>query len=1153
MKRVVISFLVIFVLLFGTALIAPGFVDWNKYKNQIVSQINSASGYEINVAGDLELALIPYPRLMIEKVSVSSPAAKNQEPFIALERIDVSVALWPLLSKDIEVTKVRLLAPVLTLVVADDGTASWLTEKPAEENNRQQGAVDAQGTDFLESVKFEEIVIDKGSLTYRDDTKKHAVTLDHIEMSINAGTLYGPFVIDGSASYQGNNISADIKTERIVKGAKSFPVNAHVSLPSSGSELSYAGVVDFEKGIELQGETSLKTQDLAKLASVSGVSLPPSLAKAFSVQGLFTFTPDMLSSKSLKLSLADTMATGRFEIAGIADKSAPVDISASLSVRALAVDDFITPHAQRPLSGAGTGHGSFLPETITLPRAVKGNIAVKAETMTYKGTPFRSVDFSANIEGNKTSWQFAAAAPSESTFDLKGTVNFASSSLSQKSGATTYSDPVLVTDITIKGNDALSLYNMAGTNIKIPAAYKGLIDKKALSLKSAVTVSAMQIKTGESSLRLDGDLAVFDISYKKGQGATRDHLSLKATASSINADRWLDDISKNDKPGKEKPSPYEMVQSFDLPFDLKLDITLPGLQAKGKSLESFSANIDKTGDKLRIEKIGLQDNSGNNLQLSGTMNDIKNLNGIDLLLSGKTKNAEPVLEFAGLDISNLPAIGSAEMLAEFKGHADDLAFTANVAALRGTIEATGAITDLTKTPVLGDLSLRLKHPNYVQLVNMIKPGFKSAVTISKNLDLFASIAQKEGVYRFSDIKAMVGPTAIAGMVAADMTGTKPKVTGQIQFGDVPLSDLLGHEKPSHKASATGKSTQDTQDVRWSREPIDASVLHAFDADLQISAKSFTYGTWTVSGLALEILIENGRMTVEKMDGNLYGGRVSLNGDVTAPEKKGLPLAIKGKVDARDVDIESFVQSFSGRKLINAKGTIFFDADVSLTGASPAALIFDLNGTGGADGVNLVIEGFDLARLSRTLAQPSSSMTENLGSLLNSTMNSGSTEFETLHSRYTIKNGVINFDALELKGPEAVVTGTGHINLPVWSINLETEVDLAAPEDAPSLRTVFKGPLDNPVSTFGKSALDSWFQTQFGNMIERSIIDKLEKQGIIRAKPLEQPAPQTQGQSDTKTEGSGTTTDQPDPSAQETAPKKTRPEDVFFNIIQDALQ
>lgn len=1152
MKRVIIGFLVVFVLLLGTALIAPGFVDWNKYKDRIVTQVNNSSGYEVKIAGDLELALIPYPRLMIENVSVSSPAAKNDEPFIALERVDVSVALWPLISKEIEVTKVRLLSPVLTLVVADDGTASWLTEKPAGKTNDQIASAERQGEDFLESIKFEEVVIDKGSLTYRDDAKKRAVALEHIELSINAQTLYGPFIIDGSASYQGNNISANVKTERIVKGAKSFPVNVLMSLPSSKSEMSYAGVIDFEEGLALQGETSLKTQNLAKLVGVSGVSLPPSLEKPFTAQGLFTITPHKLSSTNLKLSLADMSATGRFEIANITDKSKPVNIDMALSSAALTVDDFMVEPAEK--SSKNEKGRLFLPETVTLPRAVSGNVVIKAGTLVYNRTSFSAFELAADMAGNKATWSLSAAAPSESEFDLKGTVNFASSSLSQKSGAMTYSDPVLVTDLSLKGNDALSLYNMAGMGVSIPDAYKGLLDKKAIALKSDITVTGIQIKTGESSLRLDGDLAAFDLSYNKGQGDARDRLSLKASASAIDADRWLVYMPKNDKTAKGKPSPYEMIRNFDLPFDVSLDVSLPGLKIKEQSLESFVAIMDKTGSRLYIEKIGIQEAGGNNLQLSGTMSDMKNLNGIDLLLSGKTNNTEPVLEFAGLDISKLPTIGSGEMLAEFKGHADDLAFTANVSALRGTLEATGSITGLTKTPSLGDLSLRVKHPNYVQLVNLVMPDFKSAVTISKNLDLFASIAQDQGAYKLSDIKAMVGPTAIAGTVSVKMADAKPKVEGQVQFGDVPLSDLLGHEKASQNASSA-RNAPDAQNVRWSREPIDASILRAFDADLQISAKSFTYGTWTVSGLALDMLIESGRMTIEKMDGNLYGGRVSLTGDVTAPEKTGLPLTIKGKVDARDVDLESFVRSFSGRKLINAKGTTFFDTDVAMTGASPAALIFDLNGAGGADGVNLVIEGFDLARLSRTLAQPSSSMTENLGSLLNSTMNSGSTEFETLHSRYTIKNGVITFDALELKGPEAIVTGTGHINLPVWSINLETEVDLAAPEDAPPLRTVFKGSLDNPVSTFGKSALDSWFQTQFGNMIERSIIDKLEKQGIIRAKPLEQPAPQTQNQEGTETEGS--TTEQPDSSSTdtttETEPEKKKPEDVFFNIIQDALQ
>lgn len=1167
MKRIIIGFLVVVVLLVAAALVAPGFVDWNKYKGQIVSQINNASGYEVQIDGNLELAIIPFPRLMIEKVSVASPAARNEEPFVTLERVDVSVALGPLLSKEIDVTRIRLLRPSLNLVVAGDGTPSWLVQERARPDEAASAPDGQSGNNVLDSVSLDEIVIDKGSLTYRDDTKGQSFALDHIEMTVNAQTLYGPFVIDGSASYEGHNISTDIKTERVVKGAKSFPVNLSVSIPATGSVLRYAGVVDFEDGLELQGDTGLETDDLAGLAAVSGVSLPPSLARPFSVHGLFTMSPDALSSKNMNLSFADMSAAGRFEIGSLADKSKPVNMDVALTSPALDLDAFMPAGGKKTNAGtARANDDGFLPETVTLPRALSGRMEIKADKLTYRGTSFDSVNLSGNMSGNTAAWDFSAAAPSESAITLNGSAAFASASLSQSTGAMTYSDPVVKTAIDIKTNNALSLYNMSGPLVDVPESYKPLLDRKAMTLDADVTVTATEIRTGdESRLRMDGDMAVFGAGFAKGRGGGRDRLTLKASASNIDIDRWLEKLpkEKNAKDAKDaKASPFETAQKLDLPFDLSLDLTLPGISVQGKKLESFSAKADKTGSKLSVEQISLQDESGNNLRLGGAVADMEGLNGIDMLISGSTADAGPVLEFAGLDTAALPAIGSAELLAEFKGHADDLAFTANVKALRGTAEATGALTGLTGAPVLGDLSFRLKHPNYVQLVNLFKPDFKSAVALNKNLDIFASVKQDGGVYNLSDINAMIGPTAIAGTLIADMSGTRPKLTGQLQFGDVPLGDLLGHEKQA--GTRQGQQAQGGQNVRWSRDPIDATALHLFDADMQISAKSFTYGTWTVSGLALDALLENGQLTLRKMDGNLYGGRVSMTGDIKAPDTAGKPLAIKGKVDSRDVDLESFVRSFSGRRLIQANGTMFLDTEIAMTGASPAALIFDMNGKGGADGVNLVIQGFDLARLSRTLAQPSSSMSENLGSLLNSTMSSGSTEFETLHSRYTIKNGVITFDTLELKGPEAVVTGTGNVNLPVWSVNLETVVDLTEPEDAPPLRTAFKGPLDNPVSTFGKSALDSWFQSQFGDMIEKSIINKLQEQGIIRSRPLEQPAPQTQQEQQPATNGSstdGAVTDQgtppESPSAEQPAPasgeKQKKPEEMFFNILQDVLQ
>ena len=50
-------------LVIGALLVGPSFVDWNKYKPQIVEQAKSAAGYDVTIAGDIKLSLIPAPQL----------------------------------------------------------------------------------------------------------------------------------------------------------------------------------------------------------------------------------------------------------------------------------------------------------------------------------------------------------------------------------------------------------------------------------------------------------------------------------------------------------------------------------------------------------------------------------------------------------------------------------------------------------------------------------------------------------------------------------------------------------------------------------------------------------------------------------------------------------------------------------------------------------------------------------------------------------------------------------------------------------------------------------------------------------------------------------------------------------------------------------
>ncbi len=146
------------------------------------------------------------------------------------------------------------------------------------------------------------------------------------------------------------------------------------------------------------------------------------------------------------------------------------------------------------------------------------------------------------------------------------------------------------------------------------------------------------------------------------------------------------------------------------------------------------------------------------------------------------------------------------------------------------------------------------------------------------------------------------------------------------------------------------------------------------------------------------------------------------------------------------------------------------------GGSPASLIAGLSGKGKADGKNLVFEGFDLAGLSRTLAAPSSSVLGNITSALNSTMQGGTTSFDTIDSTFTIAQGIVTINPLNLTGKDANVASPGTINLPQWKIDMEATITLATPKDAPPLKVQFKGPLDQPGKAFGQSVLNSYLKS-----------------------------------------------------------------------------
>ncbi|MEM8833383.1 MAG: AsmA family protein, partial [Pseudomonadota bacterium] len=251
--RFIIGFLSVLALFVVGALIGPQFVDWEKYKPQIQTQVEKATGLSVEL-DSLGMSVLPMPHVTVDNLAVSSPKQKEFETLVTVKEAEVSVALLPLLQKNIQVKTVKLVDPVITLEILEDGTPSWQTEQlaPKEESSDAGEQSVASSSEAAPAVSLDKLLIKNGSLTFVDHAKKARHEVTSINTSLKADSLKGPFSGNGALVYEGKEIVFDMKAGDVSK-EKAVPVRAEIKLPQSASSIAFDGVSALSMPLDVQG------------------------------------------------------------------------------------------------------------------------------------------------------------------------------------------------------------------------------------------------------------------------------------------------------------------------------------------------------------------------------------------------------------------------------------------------------------------------------------------------------------------------------------------------------------------------------------------------------------------------------------------------------------------------------------------------------------------------------------------------------------------------------------------------------------------------------------------------------------------------------------------------------------------------------------
>lgn len=1112
-KLVVILGGVVVVTLVG-AVAAPHMVDWNKYKPRIQSAIADFTGYEVNLAGDIDMAVLPFPHVVIENVGVKIPGATKD--IVGLKKAEVSVALMPLFSGEVSVSSVNLVDPVINLIVDKDGRKTWMTDKmQASSAPSATPSGTPQATTGGGKFALNKMQIENGTLNYTDATGK-TTTLEQINTTLSADSLSGPFKVNGDLVYNKQKISADVKAGKIDNVTKTVSVDAQVKLPGDGM-LSYAGVVGTAGGIDLQGETKISTDNIsAMVTAISGnaSTLPP---VAVNIQGIVTAKDTQADVKTLKVAFGDFLATGSIGVKNLKAQDGPaqatIDLTSnkSFKLESLLPGKSVKTVQAAPDKDAGVPKSgvlkSFLPDNLTLPVPVDVQGMINLAGVSYKGAEFGVIKVGIDKKGGVIALtEDVGQIPGGGSINGKSTLSYAGGSQGADKSGVVYSDPSLAYSLKMSAKDPKKLLSAFVPEDSLKSMQQALKDPITFDGNGTVRGAKAGVDSGTLAL----GQTIFNLgstSYTLDQTGKND-VALTVSAQGINLDAFMGTqaavpvAAETAAPATAGATPpktaalEDTLKKIDLPVDLTVKADLKNVTMQGTNYAAVTIDGGLNGNNLSIKTASMQDPQGNVMQVAGGVKDIHTLTGVDVTLSGKTADANAFLKSLKVDAAKLPKdIGPLDLAVSLTGDKpDSLAFNAKAKVFDGDASANGILLKaLSDKPAVDKLAVTVSNPNFEKLFQKFSPDYKAGVGMNKSMNVSANVNLTGDGYDISALTATLGSMTVTGSVKAKTGGAKPDITATFNAGTVPLDVLLGKDKSAPAASpGTSKviASSGSSGERWSRDPIDASVLNNFNLDLKLNAKSIQYNAWDLANTVLAVTVKDGTLNIAQMDAGVYGGTMSLTSTIKTGAKKGDALTFETKSDFKNVGLEALAQSFGGgTKLIKARGNVSLSLNAKSSGTSPATLVSGLNGSGQLDGKSVVLQGFDLSAMSRSLVS-TGKVVDNITGLATASFSGGETAFDKIDGPFTIASGEIKFDKFLMTGQTATITNKGSISLPRWYVDMVASIDLVEPEDAPNLDMKFQGSLDNPGNTFAGNAMQSYIQSRVSKKLQSIVGDKL---------------------------------------------------------------
>jgi uncharacterized protein involved in outer membrane biogenesis len=1066
LRKTAIALAILASLVLAGLVLAPQFIDLNRFKAPIAAELAAQTGRAVELKGPLGLSLLPGPTVTARDVRLANPPGAAVEDMVRLRAVEVKLAFWPLLARRVEIRSATLVEPELDVERVATGEGNWQfrSDGPGPAGS---GEPNASSEAIMRALAVDHLIIENGAVTYRSGPTVER--FEHINATVAIEAPTGPYTAAGEFVSRGAALSFEARSGAI--DAPEVPFEATLTVkPGTRLQLD---LVSTGAGDErrIAGQLNLAADNAQTLATVAlRARVPAALARPLTLAADIRGTPRDLAFEHLNVDFGAAHGEGSLHIA----QGTPPSVGLSLSVNQLDLDrwqlaarkaaaaappSLIGDAFAAPTDAAGpVPLAPLQPGAVVLPDSVDASVDLGIKALIWRNGVVRDAQLKATLAGGQLTLDRAAASlPGGSDVSLSGSAAI-SAEVPRGQGV-----------FAANADDLRSILAWLGApSDGVPA------DRlRKASLTSRLTLAG-------DRLDLNGIDATLDATRLHGAATIalreRPGVGLRIAADRFNLDAYLPraDAARSDAAGTA-PGPADAGNPWPAvlaAFDANIDAHVDTLTWHGEPLgDAHVAGTVQNGEAT-IRDLSVADLEGAAAQLSGAVQG----------LGGGAFGAQLTYELHGAEFERLlhmvsPGLdagrgyGDFRLGGELRWAAENLSGTADLAILGGRAHVAG---DLAPTSGRVALDIAIDHPSFEALMHSVSPTYRPAGGDLGPLTFTGQLTGAAGQFAVDRLALAIGQSTAAGKLAVDLGATRPHLTGDLKIGDWAIDRFLGARqsaaidgsirraglRPGVVLAQTGAGGA-SGSVTWSREPIELALLSLADADLTLGGNSIAYERWRIDQPTLTIALKDGTLTVPQAAGRLFGGSIEADGGVTAAATPALHARLK----LRDADLKEAAVNEAGIGTVEGR----FDVDASLAGQgrSPADLIAGLSGEATLRGHDGVVSGVDLAALSdrlKLLDRP-----VYLLALIRSAIG-GRTEFSELAGSFRAADGIIRSDDIRLTADGATGQGTAMFDLPRWIMASRIEFRLTGIPVAPPVVLQLEGPIGAPHEVFDMNAL-----------------------------------------------------------------------------------